>query len=112
MYILWPTLTNDVKLWSNKLANFHFWGQLIGGIGMGAFMGMAGMEGMLRRTLYLNGEYETYMILAGACGALLLAAWFAFLFNVVMSIGLQGLIGIFTPSKLKTRDLVPKPQEA
>ena len=112
LYILWPTLTNDVKLWSNKLANFHFWGQLIGGIGMGAFMGMAGMDGMLRRTLYLNGEYETYMILAGLCGALLLAAWFAFLFNVVMSIGIKGLIGIFTPSKLKTRDLVPKPQEA
>ena len=112
MYILWPTLTNDVKLWSNKLANFHFWGQLVGGIGMGAFMGMAGMEGMLRRTLYLNGEYETYMILAGLCGALLLAAWFAFLFNVIMSIGIQGLIGIFTPSKLKTRDLVPKAQTA
>ena len=112
IYILWPTLTNDVKLWSNKLANFHFWGQLIGGIGMGAFMGMAGMDGMLRRTLYLNGEYETYMMLAGACGALLLAAWVAFLFNVVMSIGIQGLIGIFMPSKLKTRDLVPQPQEA
>lgn len=112
IYILWPTLTNDVKLWSNKLANFHFWGQLIGGIGMGAFMGMAGMDGMLRRTLYLNGEYETYMMLAGACGALLLAAWVAFLLNVVMSIGIQGLIGIFMPSKLKTSALVPEPELA
>lgn len=112
MYTLWPTLTNDVKLWSNKLANFHFWGQLIGGIGMGAFMGMAGMDGMLRRTLYINAEYETYMILAGLCGALLLAAWFAFLFNVIMSIGIRGLIGIFLPSKLKTKDLVPQAQVA
>ena len=112
MYTLWPTLTNDVKLWSDKLANFHFWGQLIGGIGMGAFMGMAGMDGMLRRTLYINAEYETYMILAGLCGALLLAAWFAFLFNVIMSIGIRGLIGIFLPSKLKTKDLVPQAQVA
>lgn len=107
IYLLWPILTNDVKIWSNKLANFHFWGQLIGGIGMGAFMGMAGLDGMLRRTLYLNGEYEMYMILAGICGGLLLLAWLAFLFNVVMSIGIQGLLGVFTPSKLKTKDLVP-----
>ena len=112
MYILWPTLTNNVKLWSHKLAVFHFWGQLVGGIGMGAFMGMAGMDGMLRRTLYLNGEYADYMMLAGLCGALLLAAWFAFLFNVIMSIGVQGLIGIFMPSKLKTKDLVPASQVA
>jgi len=107
IYILWPTLTNGVKLYSQKLANFHFWGQLVGGIGMGAFMGMAGLDGALRRALYLNGEYSTYMMFAGICGMLLLLAWLSFLLNVVMSIGVQGLIGVFTPSKLKTRDLIP-----
>lgn len=108
VYILWPTLTNGVKLYSQKLANFHFWGQLVGGIGMGAFMGMAAMDGALRRTLYLDGEYQTYMILAGICGLLLLAAWVAFLFNLIMSVGLKGLLGIFNKSKLKTTALIPE----
>jgi len=108
VYILWPTLTNGVKLYSQKLASFHFWGQLVGGIGMGAFMGMAAMDGALRRTLYLDGEYQTYMILAGICGLLLLAAWVAFLFNLIMSVGLKGLLGIFNKSKLKTTALIPE----
>jgi len=108
IYILWPTLTNGVKLYSQKLASYHFWAHIIGGIGMGAFMGMAAMDGMLRRTLYTNGEYQTYMILAGICGLLLLSAWVVFLVNVLMSIGVKGLIGIFTKSKLQTKDLVPQ----
>ena len=57
IYLLLPILTNGAKLWSQKLANLHFWAHLIGGIGMGAFMGMAGLQGMLRRTIYLDGEY-------------------------------------------------------
>ncbi|MCX6284016.1 MAG: cbb3-type cytochrome c oxidase subunit I [Bacteroidetes bacterium] len=107
IYILFPILTNGAQLYSQKLANFHFWGQLIGGIGMGAFMGMAGLHGMLRRSLYVNGEFNTYMILAGLCGALLLFAFLAFFFNIVMSVGINGVIGIFMPSKLKTKELVP-----
>jgi cytochrome c oxidase subunit 1 len=108
VYILWPTLTNGVKLYSQKLANFHFWGQLVGGIGMGAFMGMAAMDGALRRTLYVDGEYQTYMILAGICGLLLLGAWLALLLNLIMSVGLKGLLGIFSKSKLQTTALVPE----
>jgi len=107
IYILWPTLTNGVKLYSQKLANYHFWGQLVGGIGMGAFMGMAALDGALRRTVYMEGEYQTYMILAGICGMLLLTAWLAFLLNTVMSIGLKGLIGIYTKPKLDTKELIP-----
>ncbi len=107
IYILLPILTNGAKLYSQKLANFHFWAHLIGGIGMGAFMGMAGLKGMLRRTLYFEGEYNTYMILAALCGTLLLLAFIAFLFNIVMTVGVNGLIGIFMPSKLKTTELLP-----
>jgi len=107
IYILFPILTNGAQFYSQKLANFHFWGQLIGGVGMGAFMGMAGLHGMLRRSLYVNGEFNTYMILAGLCGALLLLAFLAFFFNIVMSVGINGVIGIFMPSKLKTKDVVP-----
>ncbi len=108
IYFLLPILTNGAKLYSQKLANFHFWAHLIGGIGMGAFMGMAGLKGMLRRTVYYEGEYNLYMILAAICGALLLLAFFAFLYNIIMTFGVKGLIGIFTPPKTKTTDLLPK----
>ena len=101
VYVLWPHVTNNAKLWSQKLANTHFWLHLIGGIGMGAFMGMAGLNGMLRRHMYFNGEFDLMMILAGVCGAMVLLAWIIFLFNIIMSIGLKGLIGIFLPSKNK-----------
>ena len=108
VYILFPIVTNGAKLYSQKLATFHFWGHLLGGIGMGAFMGMAGLQGMLRRALYVEGEFGIYMILAGLCGALLLLAFLAFFLNIVLSIGLQGVIGIFMPAKLQTKDLVPE----
>jgi cytochrome c oxidase subunit I len=107
IYFLLPILSNGAKLYSNKLATFHFWAHLLGGIGMGAFMGMAGLKGMLRRTIYFNGEYNTYMILAALSGLLLLLAFLAFFYNIVMTVGIKGVIGIFTPSKLKTRDLLP-----
>ncbi|NQV03666.1 MAG: cbb3-type cytochrome c oxidase subunit I [Bacteroidia bacterium] len=107
IYLLLPILTNGAQLYSQKLANFHFWAHLLGGIGMGAFMGMAGLNGMLRRALYIDGEFNLFMILAGICGAFLLLAFLAFLFNIIMTVGLNGAIGIFSPSKLKTKDLVP-----
>ncbi len=107
IYFLFPILTNGAKLYSEKLASFHFWAHLLGGIGMGAFMGMAGLRGMLRRSIYLNGEFNVYMILAAISGSLLLLAFLAFFYNIVMSVGLKGVIGIFMPSKLNTTDLLP-----
>lgn len=106
VYILFPIVTNGAKLYSQKLANIHFWGHLIGGIGMGAFMGMAGLKGMLRRTLYVDGEFNVYMILAALAGTLLLISFLAFFINIVMSVGLKGVIGIFTRSKLDTKELL------
>ncbi|KAF0141779.1 MAG: cytochrome c oxidase subunit I [Stygiobacter sp.] len=107
VYFLFPILTNGAKLYSEKLASFHFWAHLLGGIGMGAFMGMAGLRGMLRRTIYSNGEFNLYMILAAISGSLLLLAFLAFFYNIVMSVGLKGVIEIFMPSRLKTTDLLP-----
>ncbi len=107
VYILFPIVTNGAKLYSQKLASFHFWAHLIGGIGMGAFMGMAGLKGMLRRAIYVNGEFNLYMVLAGLCGGLLLLAFLAFFINIVMSVGLKGVIGIFSPSKLNPKELLP-----
>lgn len=107
IYFLFPILTNGAKLYSNKLTNFHFWTHLVGGIGMGAFMGMAGLKGMLRRTLYFDGEFSLYMILAALCGFLLLISFLAFFFNIAMSIGLKGVLAIFTPATKKNKDLLP-----
>jgi cytochrome c oxidase subunit 1 len=108
IYILFPILTNGAKFYSQKLANLHFWCHLLGGIGMGAFMGMAGLQGMLRHTLYVDGEYNTLMILAAISGAFILIAFLAFFYNIVMSLGLKGVIGIFTPSGLDKKQLLPE----
>lgn len=107
IYVLLPIVTNGAKLWSQKLANVHFWCHLIGGIGMGAFMGMAGLHGMLRRTIYYDGEYLPYMVLAAISGCLLLIALAAFLVNIVMTLGLKGALGLFTKSELPASELVP-----
>jgi cytochrome c oxidase subunit 1 len=107
IYLLLPILTNGAELYCQKLANFHFWAHLLGGIGMGAFMGMAGLQGMLRRTICFEGEYRGYMILAAICGALLLAALAAFLYNIVMTLGLKVALGIFTRSELDEKELAP-----
>jgi cytochrome c oxidase subunit 1 len=107
VYILFPIVTNGAKLYSQKLADIHFWCHLTGGIGMGAFMGMAGLNGMLRRTIYYQGEFNWYMILAALSGALLFIAFLAFFYNIVMSLGLKGVLQIFTPSKLNVKDTVP-----
>jgi cytochrome c oxidase subunit I len=107
IYFLFPIVTNGAALYSERLANFHFWAHLLGGIGMGAFMGMAGLNGMLRRSIYANGEFNTLMILAALSGCLLLVAFLAFFYNIVMSLGLKGVLGVFTPSKLDTEDPLP-----
>ncbi|WP_294952467.1 cbb3-type cytochrome c oxidase subunit I [Sulfurovum sp.] len=99
VYVLWPLVTNNTKLYSHKLSNAHFWLHLIGGIGMGAFMGMAGLDGMLRRHLYVNGQFNPDMVFAAIFGSMLLLAWALFLYNIIMSVGLKGLIGIFSPAK-------------
>ena len=114
VYVLWPLVTNNAELWSKKLANAHFWLHLIGGIGMGAFMGMAGLDGMLRRHMYFGGEYETYMILAALFGSMILLAWVLFMINIIMSVGLKGLLGIFLPARDDTASygLEPEPELA
>ena len=107
IYLLFPILTNGARLYSQKLANVHFWAHLTGGIGMGAFMGMAGLKGMLRRTIYFNGEFNVYMILAALCGGLLLLGFLCFFVNIVMSVGLKGVLGIFGRSPLDRDRLLP-----
>jgi len=110
LYVLWPIVTNNTKMFSSKLSNIHFWLYLIGGVGMGAFGGMAGLNGMLRRHLYLNGEFNTLMILAAICGTMVLIAWAIFLYNIIMSVGIKGLIGIFLPAEDKSASYGIEPE--
>jgi hypothetical protein len=36
----------------------------------------------------------------------LLIGFLTFFYNIVMSVGLNGVVGIFTPAKTKTKDLL------
>jgi len=107
VYFLLPILTNGATLWSQKLATAHFWCHLAGGIGMGAFMGMAGLRGMLRRTIDFEGIYFWYMLLAAASGTLLLIALVCFVVNVVMTFGIRGALSLFTRSKRPAAEILP-----
>jgi len=66
---------------------------------------------MLRRTVYYNGEYTWYMILAGICGMMMLIAFVLFLYNIIMSIGLKGLVGIYEPSRIDTHECLVETKE-
>ena len=107
VYKLFPILTNNLPLYSHRLANWHFWLHLLGGIGMGAFMGMAGLLGMLRRTIYYGGEYQIFMILAALAGSALLLAYLSYFFNLLLSFGVKGLIELFKPSPHNKEKLLP-----
>jgi cytochrome c oxidase subunit 1 len=111
VYVLWPIVTNNTKMFSSKLSNIHFWFHLVGGIGLGAFAGMAGLDGMLRRHLYVDGEFNTLMIISAIFGTMVVTAWLLFLLNIVLSVGVKGLIGIFLPSEDKTASYGLEPED-
>ncbi len=112
LYVLWPLVTNNTKMYSSKLSNAHFWLYFIGGVGMGAFVGMAGLQGALRRHLYVNGEFHTLFTLGAIFGSMIVIAWAIFLYNIVMSVGIKGLIGIFLPAQDKTASFGLEPEAA
>lgn len=69
---------------------------MIGGIGMSVAMGFAGLDGMLRRTLYLGeASYLGEMYLAAGFGVVLLVGYFALMVNLIHSIGVRTLVSLF-----------------
>jgi heme/copper-type cytochrome/quinol oxidase subunit 1 len=69
---------------------------------MGLGMGLAGVAGMLRRMLYINGlgPFQPYMN-AALVGAIILASGYAiFLVNIIRTVGFRTILSIFyTPHK-------------
>lgn len=94
LYAIFPLVTQrEIK--SLVLSNVHFWCQMIGGIGMSVAMGFAGLDGMLRRTLYVGeAAYLGEMYLAAAFGAILLVGYCALMVNLIRSLGARTLVSL------------------
>jgi cytochrome c oxidase subunit 1 len=95
IYALFPMLTG--KHLSEHLANVQLILWTMGALVMGLSMGLAGVGGMLRRMLYINGlgPFQPYMN-AALIGAIILASGYAiFLVNIIRTVGLKTIFTIF-----------------
>lgn len=109
LYAIFPMVTKrEVK--SEFLSNVHFWCQIVGGIGMSVTMGFAGLDGMLRRTLYFGeSTYVTKMYIAGFFGIILSIGYLVMMYNLINSIGVRSLISLFIPLPEKRESTIPEP---
>ncbi len=88
-----------MEIRSQRLVDLHFWIWLGGAVIMAYAMGMAGIEGMLRRTIYTDTLYQPYMI-GALIGALLMTIGFlAFLVNVLWTLGLPNTLSLIVSDK-------------
>jgi len=95
IYALAPILTG--KEMDRRLSYLHIILFFVGAVVMGLSQGAAGAAGMLRRTLYLNGEYAGYMSVA-ALGSILMAIGFLiFLYNFVKTYGFKSVVEVLKP---------------
>jgi heme/copper-type cytochrome/quinol oxidase subunit 1 len=95
IYALFPMLTG--KQLNERLADVQLILWTVGGLVMGVSMGLAGVGGMLRRMLYVNGlgPFQPFMN-AALIGALTLACGYAvFLVNIIHTVGFKALINVF-----------------
>lgn len=93
IYAVAPIITG--KELDSKLADIHLILFFAGALIMGLAMGIAGVEGMLRRTLYYNGEYTTYMLTATIGGILMAGGYLIFFYNVIKTYGLRAILSVF-----------------
>lgn len=100
IYALIPMLTK-VEIANDRWVDFHLWGWLIGAFGMTSAMGWAGNLGMLRRTLYPDGDFAPYMIVAMFFAFLMALAFISFVFNIIRSLGWSNTISLFIPARSK-----------
>jgi len=96
IYALVPILTK-IEMPNNKLVTVHLWTWLTGSLGMSYAMGVAGTEGMLRRTLYYTDIYKPHMMIALIASLLMAVGFVIFLVNILKSLGFVNTIKIFKP---------------
>ncbi len=96
IYTLVPILTG-LEFKYKKLVDWHLWLWLIGNVSMSYAMGMAGSDGMLRRTLYEGGEFTANTLVAFIGGSIAGIAFLIFLVNLVSTIGLKTVLSLVIP---------------
>ncbi len=108
IYTLVPLLTK-LEFKHPKLVDWHLWLWLIGSVSMAYAMGMAGSNGMIRRTLYTGGEFSANTLAAFIGGSVVSIGFVLFLINLVSTIGLKNVLSLVLPDR-KTRQ--PDPLQA
>ena len=93
IYAVAPMITG--KEMDPKLADIHLALFFSGAVIMGLSMGLAGVAGMLRRTLYFNGEYFGYMAVAAIGGVLMGIGFLVFLLNFIRTYGFRAVVAVF-----------------
>lgn len=93
IYALAPILTG--KEMNRRLAYGHLLLFTAGALVMGFSQGFAGVEGMLRRTIYPGGDYNTYMWGAATGGMLMAAGFTLFLVNFLKTYGFGAVVAAF-----------------
>jgi cytochrome c oxidase subunit 1 len=111
LYALVPMLTK-LEFKSRGLINAHLWLWLGGSVIMAYAMGMAGSQGMLRRTFYEGGQYQGYTLVAIIGGSLAALGLLAFLVNLVGTLGLRNVLGIILPERWLAETQQPAPAKA
>ena len=98
LYALVPMLTK-LEFRYKRLVDVHLWVWVIGCVAMTYAMGMAGSQGMLRRTLYETTEWQPYVAVGITGGILIGIAFLVFLFNLIATIGLKNVLALFVPDR-------------
>ncbi len=98
LYALVPMLTK-LEFRSKALITTHFWLWIVGSVVMAYAMGMAGSRGMLRRTFYEGGQFQSYTLVAIIGGVMISIGFLAFLINLVGTLGLRNVLALFVPER-------------
>jgi cytochrome c oxidase subunit 1 len=110
IYALVPMLTK-LEFMSKRLIDAHFWLWIVGSVVMAYAMGMAGSQGMLRRTFYEGGQFQGYALVAIIGGVLVSIGFLAFLINLIGTLGLRNVLALFVPERWLARQQ-PVPAQA
>ena len=107
LYALVPMLTK-LEFKNKRLIDAHFWLWIGGSVIMAYAMGMAGSRGMLRRTFYEGTTFQPYTLVAILGGVLISLGFLAFLVNLIGTLGVTNVLGLFVPEKwLEKRQTAP-----